>query len=599
MRLGIKSKIFFFTTGLFIVVLVLLLVIQSFIIGDYFERRQQEIIEVAVEDLVSKAFESPDPDKELFRLSAEYSMSHNSPFVVIDPDKNFFEQVHASSNTLLVQTDDGQVYNLLVEGFDPESLNHFNDGNWIEFSGFKMDEQNIRAFFIETENAVLDLESSFRNSELPMEEFEQMMAEHENHEVISQHGEILLNNARSMESQASQKLVGYHSDSIETFILEYGLESFFEDDGQRIFDFEDQWSSTRNRLIARPIFFPDGKHYLIIAIVTMSNTESIVSIFREFYWVNFIIAILLSFIATYLYAGRFAKPIRDMESIAKDMANMNFERKIINKSNDEIGSLANSLNLLSDTLQDKILALEDANNLLTDEIVFKTEQEEIRKAFVANVSHELKTPLTIMKGIMEGIKDGVYDDPIQLQSALDEANRMERLIFDMLEISKYEAKGIELSKSIFSLDESIHRVYRRFKNLSERKALQVTMDIDECFINADQDKIEQVLENLISNGIRYCKDKGSLTIKTEERPSSIYFTITNDGAPIPADAMDSIWKPFYRVDSSRSRNKGGTGLGLVIVKSILDAHSASSGAKNTPEGVQFWFNIEKIESDNN
>ena len=594
MKIGIKKKIFIFTSSLFIVVLFILMLIQSFVIGDFFQSRQQNVIENAVNSLVEQTFQSPEADKEIYRLAAEFSMMHNAPFIIIDPEKSFFEQLHAPSNTLLVKTDEGQVYNLVVDGFNQEELKEFNDGQWIEFSGFVMDEQNLRAFFIETEGMALDLENTFRNSDMPIEDFEQMMSEFADREVISKHGEILFNNARNIDTQGGQKLIGYHSEHIEAFLMEYGLESFFESDELRIYDFEDEWASTRNRLIVRPVFFPGGKDYLLIAIVSMSNTESIVSIIQEFYWVNFAIAIVISFIATFFYAGRFSKPIQDMESIAKDMANMNFKRQIQIQSNDEIGSLANSLNLLSKTLEEKILALENANEKLTDEIEFKTQQEEIRKTFVANVSHELKTPITIMKGILEGIKEGLYDNPDHLESALDESNRMERLVFDMLEISKYEAKGIELNPSIFSLDESVNRIYRRFKNMADRKNVQLTFHLDEGFVNADQEKLEQVLENLISNAIRYCNNNGHITIQTQSKEDSVYFSITNDGPEIPEDTMDSIWEPFYRIETSRNRAKGGTGLGLVIVKTILEAHNAGYGVMNMPEGVCFWFELARV-----
>lgn len=592
MNRGIKNKIFLFTSGLFIVVLAILMVIQTFVIGEFFERRRLEAIEGASEELVFRSFESEDPEKDIYRLAAEFSMVQNTPFVVIDPEKNFFEQVHSPGNTLLVQTDDGRVFNLVVDGFDPEKLQRFDDGLWIEFSGFKMDEQNLRAFFIETQDIALDMES--QKGDIPPEDFERMMSEFEDREVISSHGEIIFNNARNMESQAGQKLIGYHADQIEVFLMDHGIESFFDSDEMRVFDFEDEWAATKNRLLVRPVFFPGGKDYLLIAIVSTSNTESIVSIFREFYWVNFIIAIFISFVASYVFAGRFSRPVRKMESIARDMANMDFSRQIDISSNDEIGSLANSLNMLSKSLQEKILALEDANAKLLDDIEFKTRQEEIRKSFVANVSHELKTPLTIMKGLIEGMKEGLYKDASHLQSALEETQRMERLVFDMLEISKYEAKGIELDRTIFSLDESVNRVYRRFNGFAEKKKLKVDINLEEGFIDADQEKIEHVLENLISNAIRYCKTDGHLLISIRAEDKTLYFSIINDGDPIPDDSLESIWKPFYRVESSRNRQKGGTGLGLVIVKSILESHDADFGVVNTEDGVKFWFDIERI-----
>ncbi len=218
MRLGIKSKIFLFTASLFIVVLLILMLIQSFVISDFFQRRQQSVIETAINDLVYETFESKDPDKDIYRLASEFSLIHNTPpFVVIDPNKNFFEQIHTPGNTLIVQTDDGQVINLIVDGFNPEVINEFKDGQWIEFSGFRMDEQNLRSFFIETDGIALDLEHEYRNSDMPMEDFEQMMAEFAEQEVLSARGEIILNNARNLDAGGSQKLIGYHGDQIESF----------------------------------------------------------------------------------------------------------------------------------------------------------------------------------------------------------------------------------------------------------------------------------------------------------------------------------------------------------------------------------------------
>ena len=591
MRLGIKNKIFLFTAGLFVAVLALLMLFQSFVISDFFRRRQQTVIEEAVEELIYSAFDAQEPDKELYRLAGAFSLVHNTPFIVIDPEKSFFEQIHAPSNTLLVKTDQGQVYNLVVDGFRPEDLERFNDGQWIEFSGFEMDEQNLRAFFIETEDIALDLESTSQDGHLPFEEFERMMAEFSDRQVFSHHGEILLNNAQNMDTQNSQKLIGYHGEQIETFFMSYGIDTFFENDSLRSYDFEDAWTGTENRLLVRPVFFPQGRNYLLIAIISVTNTESVVAIFQEFYWVNFAIAIVISFIASYIYAGQFSKPIQTMDSIAKDMADLNFSRQIPIETRDEIGSLGSSLNLMSQALEEKIDALEDANDKLTDEILFKTEQEEIRKTFVANVSHELKTPITIMKGLLEGLKSGMYKDPDHINSALDEADRMERLVHDMLEISRYEAKGIELNPTVFSLDESVNRIFRRFNHLAEAKALTVTKEQEEGFIHADQDKIEQVLENLISNAIRYCPQAGQIHIKTELTPDTLRFSITNNGPSIPKDAMTSIWQPFYRVDTSGNRNKGGTGLGLVIVKTILEGHKADFGAENLTQGVCFWFEL--------
>lgn len=595
MKIGLKSKIFLFTAGLFSVVLILLLGIQTFVLGTYFENRQLKLIETTIEEMVFRTIESPEPDKEIYRLASENSLMHNVPFVVIDPEKKFFQQLNTPPNNMLVQTESGEVYSLIVDGFEQDIIRQFEVGNWIEFSGFQVDEQNLRAFFIETENAHADLESTFRNNQVPQNEIEDMMNEFSDNPVISQHGEIIFNNAKNIDAQGSNKLVGYHGEQIERFLMEHGIEAFFESDMIRVFDFEDSWTSTHNRLVVRPVFLLNDKQFLLISIISTVNTESTVSIIQEFYWVNFVVALLISFLATYIFAGRFSKPIINMESIAKQMAEMNFEQKVAIQSKDEIGSLAESLNRLSETLQSHIHALETSNSKLTDEIEFKTEQEEIRKAFVANVSHELKTPLTIMKGLIEGIKDGVYNDPSHLTSTLDEINRMEHMVYDMLEISKYEAKGIDLDIGVFSLEESVRRILNRLKPLSTKKGIHMDLQMDDGFVKADQIKIEQVLENLLTNAFRYAHEDGHVQVRFSNELNRTKCTITNDGSPIPEDALESIWQPFYRVESSRNRKKGGTGLGLVIVKSILDKHNAHYGAYNIDHGVAFYFELETVE----
>ncbi len=146
MKIGLKSKIFLFTAGLFSVVLILLLGIQTFVLGTYFENRQLKMIESSIENIVFETNESQEPEKEIYRLTSEYSLMHNVPFVVINPEKNFFQQLNAPANNILIQTESGEVYSLIVEGFEPDIIRQFEVGNWIEFSGFQMDEQSLRGF---------------------------------------------------------------------------------------------------------------------------------------------------------------------------------------------------------------------------------------------------------------------------------------------------------------------------------------------------------------------------------------------------------------------------------------------------------------------
>ncbi|MDD5692760.1 MAG: ATP-binding protein [Candidatus Omnitrophica bacterium] len=225
--------------------------------------------------------------------------------------------------------------------------------------------------------------------------------------------------------------------------------------------------------------------------------------------------------------------------------------------------------------------------------------ENMRRDFVANVSHELKTPLTSIKGFVETLLEGALDDKENSVNFLkiinNHADRLNTLINDLLDLSHIESKGVALKKDKFALSILVDEIMPVFRSHAKKKGIEIRNEIPQGLqITADRSKIEQVLVNLINNAIKYNKEKGSVRIYSEPLASGIKVVVEDSGAGIPAKDIPRIFERFYRVDKARSRELGGTGLGLSIVKHIIELHSGSVGVESTEGlGSKFWFTIPK------
>jgi two-component system phosphate regulon sensor histidine kinase PhoR len=225
--------------------------------------------------------------------------------------------------------------------------------------------------------------------------------------------------------------------------------------------------------------------------------------------------------------------------------------------------------------------------------------EQMRSDFVANVSHELKTPLTSIKGFVETLLGGALDDKENSRHFLkiiqEHTDRLDSLINDLLELSHIESKEITLKTEELKLADLVDEVLRGFKGQLKKSGVQVNNNlITGLTIKADRDKLERVLVNLIDNAIKFNKEKGSIRIFFEALANNIKITIEDSGIGIPAKDIPRIFERFYRVDKARSRELGGTGLGLSIVKHIVELHGGSVGVESTEGlGSKFWFILPK------
>lgn len=349
-----------------------------------------------------------------------------------------------------------------------------------------------------------------------------------------------------------------------------------------------------NQLIFyRPLGTPDSRR-LVLALGSQRHIVEAKGILEDYQVYILLFSFVLIVFLSYFYSMTLMNPILKINKAAEKMARLDFSETITIKRNDELGSLSQSLNILSTNLSSNMEKLKDANKQLTIEIEKERKLENMRKEFVSGVSHELKTPLGIIRGFAEGVRDDVFEDSAYyLDVIIDETEKMDALVVDMLELSKLETENFKINPTYFDLYNLIEFVKKKFeyslleKNLSVELRKNTRLSI--CF--ADEFRIEQVLVNFMSNAIRHSKRNETIYIDVDRIGEELLFQIENVGDPIPEDKLSKVWNRFYRVEASRNKSDGGTGLGLAIVRNILELHHGKFGAENTKTGVKFYFKL--------
>jgi len=345
----------------------------------------------------------------------------------------------------------------------------------------------------------------------------------------------------------------------------------------------------------------DNGNQLFIRMPITLIKES-VEISNKFLYLIAVMAMALGGVSIMWIAERFTKPIEELNDIANKMAKLDFTQKYrINDSNDEIDELGKSINTMSVKLEETIKQLKRNNMELERDIEEKSKIDEMRKQFISDVSHELKTPIALIQGYSEGLVENVNSDEesrkFYADVILDEANKMDILVKKLLELMKLEYGEREFNNTKFDIVEVINEVVRNSKVMLEEQNIQVEFKQNEpVLVFADDFYIEQVFRNYFTNAIKNIKQvagqkKIKISVKTVKNKNSVRVTVFNTGENISEENLSRIWTRFYKVDQSRNRNSGGTGIGLALVKAIMNQYKTDYGVKNKKDGVEFYFEI--------
>lgn len=348
----------------------------------------------------------------------------------------------------------------------------------------------------------------------------------------------------------------------------------------------------------------DNGYKLYIRMPFASIHES-VKISNKFLYLIGGFTILVGGIVVSFISRRFTSPILELNAIANKMSKLDFSHKYrVTDTEDEINELGKSINTMSDKLEKTINRLRDTNIELEKDIEEKSKIDEMRKQFISDVSHELKTPIALIQGYSEGLIENVNNDEenrkFYASVILDEANKMDKLVAQLLELMKLEYGKREFNNQEFDICELIKEVIRKSKVMLEEKNIEVKLnEQDNIKVLADDFYIEQVITNYFTNAMKHVKEKdGQKMIQINVIPNiennTVRVSIFNTGENIKEEDLTRIWNRFYKVDESRTREDGGTGIGLSLVKAIMNNYKKEYGVMNKENGVEFYFDLELV-----
>ena len=310
--------------------------------------------------------------------------------------------------------------------------------------------------------------------------------------------------------------------------------------------------------------------------------------------------VVAGIIASFI-SRKFTNPILQLNDIANKMAKLDFSKKYrITDTEDEINELGRSINTMSDKLEATIKELQKNNIELEKDIEEKSKIDEMRKQFISDVSHELKTPIALIQGYAEGLIENVNSDEesrkFYAEVILDETNKMDKLVKQLLELMKLEYGKREFDNEKFNINELINEVLRKCSVMINEKNIKVYFENKEpIYVYADEFYMDQIITNYLTNAIKHAEEvekETKIEIKVEKVSNKIRVSVFNTGENIPKEDLQRIWGRFYKLDSSRNRQDGGSGIGLALVKAIMNNYQNEYGVENKKNGVEFYFDMD-------
>lgn len=350
--------------------------------------------------------------------------------------------------------------------------------------------------------------------------------------------------------------------------------------------------------------------FIIIIRTSVSSLDATVRVTVKFVLMILSVVAVIGCILMYFFSNIFAKPIKKLTKVAERMTKLDFDAKSEYTSKDEIGELSMYMNDLSFKLKNTLTELQQANERLQSDINEKTMIDEMRKEFLSHVSHELKTPIALIQGYAEGLKDNIIEDEdskeFYCDVIVDEAAKMNQLVRQLLDLNEIEFGENRINKEVFDMNALIQNVIAASSILIEQNGVHISyQETEPLHVYADEFMIEEVFTNYLTNAIHYCNAGGTVkvwTVKalyqepvmTDEHhklTGNVRIFVSDEGPNIPQEEMAKVFDKFYKIDKARTREYGGSGIGLSIVAASMQAHNKNYGVYNIPDGVVFYFDL--------
>ena len=364
----------------------------------------------------------------------------------------------------------------------------------------------------------------------------------------------------------------------------------------------DVTSSGKNSTSFYPVILKDGSTYTLVVQVDLLVVQQTAEVLWSIFPYVILMIFALSFLCSLIYARYITRPIVRLSKISEEMASLDFSGQCSMAREDELGCLAQNLNSLSTSLSTALNDLHTANDQLKADIEKEQELERQRVDFFSAASHELKTPLTILKGHLAGMLNKIsgYENHTEyMERSLAVVERMEKLVKELLYVSKTDGPQKSEYKTV-DFAEIVRVQIAAVTDLLEEKKQRLEVNIpDRLSCEVERAQMERAIQNILVNAIRYSPDGELIRVSLAEADTTVCCEVENTGVHIPEDALSHLFEAFYRTDTSRNRNTGGTGLGLYIVRKIMELHKAEYGIRNSSRGVLFWLKIPTKRSDDN
>ncbi|WP_018930628.1 sensor histidine kinase [Gracilibacillus lacisalsi] len=620
MKNRIVMKLFLLTTGLCLFIILAIFVGQTlFFERFYAEKKVDQLTEAMA--AFRQEYLNIDEEDRLRQLEQDFYQEHNAWIVVLDENGNIkgtedyfieLEKTFIFANTSTRKIERKYVENEPIKIpiyylINQEELinqeNTLNKYPTVEVQGIKKDNTiyPYQLFWRSDDNfgSVIDRWESIQEAR-PQDTIDGVLDRQGSYSYTLWENKLLLQEAEEFDD-TSLAIFGHvkdihipdvtHNiftnpiflDKLKEFQVDLLLNKNVDTEIQ---DFEQD--SIQYKLLVNATKNSNGETIYFFTMASLQPVNEAVQMIKEYYIYIVLFVVALVLLAAFYYSKGIARPLLRINDATKRMTNLDFPEKIPVQSKDEIGELANNINFLSTTLQSYI-------DQLQQDVEKERQLEQTRKDFIAGVSHELKTPLSIMKSCMAILQDGVaVEKKDHYFSAMEnEVNRMDRLIADMLELAKYESGTYKIEMESFFIDELIRSVYNQLSLKVIDQEIDVNLNLQSIEVIANHDRMEQVITNFLSNAIQHTPDKGKIVVSTISEKDKVKITIENGGIHIDEEQLDKIWDRFYQGEKTQ-RSKQGTGLGLAISKNILKLHDVPFGVFNTEIGVCFYFYLNKV-----
>ena len=338
--------------------------------------------------------------------------------------------------------------------------------------------------------------------------------------------------------------------------------------------------------------------------IPLSSIEESVRISNSFLYTIATIVIVVGGIAIIYISKSFSNPISEITNIAKKMARLDFSHKYVVTDDDEINELGKSINEMSEKLEKTINQLRNTNIELEKDIEKKSKIDEMRKSFISDVSHELKTPIALIQGYSEGLLENVNSDSesrkFYAEVILDETNKMDKMVKQLLELTRLEYEKREFNNTTFNIVELEKEIVRASQVMLEEKDVEVQFETYEKIeVFADDTYMSQIITNYLTNAIKHVKDiDGEKYIKITNTilkdTEKVRISVFNTGCKISEENLTRVWNRFFKADEARNRDDGGSGIGLSIVRAIMNNYGNDFGVENKHNGVEFYFEVDMI-----